>query len=135
ASSKARVVPKPNNWSGVAAGMRCAKQAIETKDLKAAEQHLREVLEFAPAEAEAWHILAAVLNRQGVTDEAKDCLRRMQKLSKKVDDVLPASQRMAKLLWAQGEQEAAMVMLNQLLEQSPDAAALLSLQQQWGKAV
>jgi len=131
----ARHMPKPNNWSGVLAGLERAKHAIESKDLNGAEQHLREILEFAPAQAEAWHILAAVLNRKGEKSEARDCLRRMQKLTHKPDITLPVSQRMAKLLWAQDDRQAAMHMLAELSLAAPDDETLIALQQQWSEAI
>ncbi|MDX8383889.1 MAG: hypothetical protein R8M45_07395 [Ghiorsea sp.] len=126
-------MPKPTNWSGVSAGMDFAKQAIANKDLTLAEHYLREVIEFAPAQTEAWHILAAILNRKGKLDEARDCLRHTHKLKKAHEappQPLPASRRMAKIMWAQGEHESALAMLDSLLLTSPNEELLL-LQKQW----
>jgi len=126
--------PKPRIWLGVKKGLQAAKDAIENKDLALAEELLREVIEFAPAEPETWHILAAILNRQGQVDEAKICLRRVIKLKEtniELQTDLPVSKRMAKLLWAQDEQAAALAMLAQLLLDSPDDRELLALQQTW----
>jgi hypothetical protein len=44
---------------------------------------------------------------------------------------LPVSKRMAKLLWAQDEQAAALAMLAQLLLDASDDRELLALQQTW----
>jgi len=133
-----RTTPKPSNWLGVTAGMVSAKQAIAHKDLPLAERHLRDILEFAPAEAEAWHILAAVLNRQGQREEACACLRRTQQLNNQLkaqpsadDTTLPTSKRMAKLMWSQGDRAEALAMLDMLLLQTPQDDALLQLQCLW----
>ena len=131
--SSPRNMPKPHNWSGVAAGIDSAKQAIGNKDLVLAEQHLREVIEFAPAQTEAWHILAAILNRKGKRDEARDCLRRthqLQEVHETASGPLPASKRMAKLMWSQGEHKSALTMLEALVLASP-SKELLALQEQW----
>jgi len=125
---------KPRIWLGVKKGLQAAKDAIESKDLTLAEELLREVIEFAPAEPETWHILAAILNRQGHVDEAKVCLRRVIKLQEtniELQTDLPVSKRMAKLLWAQDEQAAALAMLAQLLLDASDDRELLALQQTW----
>ncbi len=125
---------KPRIWLGVKKGLQAAKDAIENKDLTLAEELLREVIEFAPAEPETWHILAAILNRQGQLDEAKVCLRRVIKLKEtniELQTDLPVSKRMAKLLWAQDEQAAALAMLAQLLLDASDDRELLALQQTW----
>ncbi|MDQ6980232.1 MAG: tetratricopeptide repeat protein [Ghiorsea sp.] len=125
---------KPRIWLGVKKGLQAAKDAIENKDLTLAEKLLREVIEFAPAEPEAWHILAAVLNRQGQVDEAKICLRRVIKLKEtniELQTDLPVSKRMAKLLWTQNEQAAALTMLAELLLDIAGDTELLELQQTW----
>jgi len=133
-SHKGSDIPKPHLWLGVKNGLNKAKLAIENKNLTLAEQRLREVLEFAPAEFEAWHILAAILNRNGQADEARQCLKRVMKLKEthiSSHPELPASKRMAKLLWTKHEPDAALTMLAELLLQSPDDKALLDLQQTW----
>jgi len=132
--SKRSNAPKPRIWLGVTNGLKEAKEAIENQNLDVAEQLLREILEFAPAEPETWHILAAILNRQGHIEEARECLRRVIKLnetniSHQTD--LPVSKRMAKLLWLQEDQASALNMLAELLLESPDDAELKALQQIW----
>ena len=125
---------KPRIWLGVKKGLQAAKDAIENKDLTLAEELLREVIEFAPAEPETWHILAAILNRQEQVDEAKVCLRRVIKLKEtniELQTDLPVSKRMAKLLWTQDEQAAALAMLAELLLDASDDRELLALQQTW----
>ncbi|MDQ7003858.1 MAG: hypothetical protein Q9N67_02605 [Ghiorsea sp.] len=133
-SSEYPNVPKPHIWLGVKEGLTQAKQAIEHKNLTLAEEVLREVIEFAPAEPEAWHILAAILNRKGAIEEAKVCLKRrltIHKTNIQLQSELPVSKRVAKLLWAQHENEAALDMLATLLLHQPDDAELLALQQTW----
>ncbi len=133
-SLKRENTPTPHVWRGVKTGIHEAKAAIESKDLESAEALLREVLEFAPAQPEPWHILAAVLNRKGQKGEARECLSRVIKLNKtnialKTD--LPASKRMAKILWSQGERPSALNMLAELIIASPDEPELQALQQTW----
>ncbi len=126
--------PKPRIWLGVKEGLKEAKEAVENKNLALAEQLLREVLEFAPAEPEPWHILAAVLNRKGEKEEARECLKRtllIQETDIELQSDLPSSKRMAKLLWAQDEASAALNMLAELLLESPNDKELIALQQIW----
>ncbi len=126
--------PKPRIWLGVKEGLKEAKEAVENKNLALAEQLLREVLEFAPAEPEPWHILAAVLNRKGEKEEARECLKRtllIQETDIELQSDLPSSKRMAKLLWAQDEAGAALNMLAELLLESPNDKELIALQQTW----
>ena len=126
--------PKPRIWLGVKEGLKEAKEAVENKNLALAEQLLREVLEFAPAEPEPWHILAAVLNRKGEKEEARECLKRtllIQETDIELQSDLPSSKRMAKLLWAQDEASAALNMLAELLLESPNDKELIALQQTW----
>jgi len=136
-SANPSATPKPRIWLGVRKGLQAAKDAIEDKNLDLAEELLREVIEFAPAEPETWHILAAVLNRKGHIEEAKQCLRRVLKLQEtniELQTELPVSKRMAKLLWSQDEHAAALAMLAQLLLDDPSDQELLALQQTWTAA-
>ncbi|MDX8382268.1 MAG: hypothetical protein R8M14_09190 [Ghiorsea sp.] len=126
--------PKPRIWLGVKKGLEEAKEAINLKNLTAAEQHLREILEFAPAEPEPWHILAAILNRKGDIEEARKCLKRALKIQNtniELQSDLPTSKRMAKILWAQDENAAALNMLAKLLLDTPEDKELQALQQTW----
>jgi len=126
--------PKPRIWLGVKNGLAEAKVAIEAKNLDVAEQLLREILEFAPAEPETWHILAAILNRQGHVEEARELLKRVLKLRDtniSLQTNLPVSKRMAKLLWAQDDQGAALTMLAELLVDAPEDTELQALHQIW----
>jgi len=125
---------QPKGWIGVTAGIRAAKLAIEDKDLNRAEAYLEEVLEFVPAESEAWHILAAIINRKGDKERARECLKRVVKLKMtrfSPDDALPVTKRVAKLLWAQHDRAGALDMLAELLLKTPDDPILIELQQQW----
>lgn len=134
ASSNRPNSPKPRIWLGVTKGLQEAKEAIENQNLAIAEQLLREILEFAPAEPETWHILAAILNRKGQVSEAREFLKRVIKLKEtniSLQTDLPVSKRMAKLLWAQDEPPAALAMLAELIIASPDDKELEVLQQTW----
>ena len=133
-SSKNPNAPKPRIWLGVKEGLKEAKQAIQDKNLDVAEQLLREILEFAPAEPEPWHILAAILNRKGEVEQARTCLKRTIKIQNtniELQSDLPASKRMAKILWAQDEHTPALNMLAELLLDAPNDKELQALQQTW----
>ena len=137
-ASKHPDTPKPRIWLGVKAGLAEAKEAIQQKNLTLAEQLLREVLEFAPAEPEPWHILAAILNRKGEVEQARACLKRtitIQNTNIELQPDLPASKRMAKLLWQQHEHTPALNMLAELLLASPEDKELQALQQTWTEAL
>lgn len=133
-SSKDPNAPKPRIWLGVKEGLAEAKDAVANKNLALAEQLLREILEFAPAEPEPWHILAAILNKHGQFDEARECLKRTLKIQAtniELQPDLPASKRMAKLLWAQEDNAAALNMLAELLLNASEDSELQALQQIW----
>ncbi|MFQ5582479.1 MAG: tetratricopeptide repeat protein, partial [Mariprofundaceae bacterium] len=80
APNSPRKTPKPANWLGVTDGLASARQAIEQGKLPYAERILREVLEFAPAEAEAWQWLGKVLQARDRAEEAKACMDRAASL-------------------------------------------------------
>jgi len=133
-SSRNPDAPKPRIWLGVKKGLEEAKVSIDNKNLTVAEQVLREILEFAPAEPEPWHILAAILNRKGDFQEARQCLKRTLKIQNtniELQADLPASKRMAKILWSQNEHVNALNMLAVLLLATPDDKELQALQQTW----
>jgi len=131
--NSSRQTPKPANWLGVADGLAAARQAVEQGKLPYAERILREVLEFAPAEAEAWQSLAEVLQARGRPDEAMTCIEKAAKLqqSRHQDKAPAASARLARILWSQGEKDAARAMLAVLMMKNPDDETLQSLRRAW----
>jgi len=133
APNSSRQTPKPANWLGVADGLAAARQAVAEGRLPYAERILREVLEFAPAEAGAWQGLAEVLQARGKPDEAMVCMEKATKLqaSRHEDKAPAASARLARILWSQGERDAARAMLAILMMKNPDDEALLALKQAW----
>lgn len=128
-----RQTPKPANWLGVADGLAAARQAVEQGKLPYAERILREVLEFAPAEAEAWQCLAEVLQARGRPDEAMACIEKAIKLQQSGREAKTpaASARLARILWSQGEKDAARAMLAVLMMKNPDDEILQSLKHAW----
>lgn len=124
----------PENWKGVVAGLKEAKRSYRDGRLEHAEKVLREVLEFAPAEAKAWAWLGKVLESMGKGAAAKDCLNRARillVLESRRKNEHPASLRLARLLWDQGDRNAAREMLAMLLSRRPDDASLLALKREW----
>lgn len=134
APNSPRPTPKPTNWRGVAAGLAEAKRLFRAGDLEQAEAHLREVLEFAPAETRAWAWLGKVLLDRGQNAEAEECLSRARQLLSRQNsttDKPAASATLAKLLWQQGDRKTARSMLAVLLMQRPDDADLHELKVKW----
>ncbi|HXH73167.1 MAG TPA: tetratricopeptide repeat protein [Mariprofundaceae bacterium] len=134
APNSPRPTPKPTNWRGVTAGLAEAKRLFLAGDLDQAEAHLREVLEFAPAEAKAWAWLGKVLLDKGLEGEAEECLSRARQLLAKQNsatDKPAASATLARLLWQQGDRKTARSMLAVLLMQRPDDAELHELKAKW----
>lgn len=81
---------------------------------------LREVLEFAPDEAKAWAWLGRILERRGEASESQACYARARQLMAPRRMPPPASVRLARLLWQQGERDAARAMLALLMLQRRD---------------
>jgi len=135
APNSPRSTPKPSNWRGVAEGLAEAKRVFASRELNAAEQILREVLEFAPAETKAWAWLGKVLLDKGEEVEAEACFERARQLLKKKNVPTAAkpaaSATLAKLLWQQGDRQTARSMLALLLIQRPDDEDLRKLKESW----
>ena len=136
APNSPRLIPTPVTWRGVSAGLREARQAYQAGKLEMAELSLREVLEFAPAEAKAWAWLGKVLQARGVSEEAAQCLGHARKLlaRKRSNPVKPLiSIKLAKLLWQQGSRKSACEMVKTLLDDRPDDAELNALIEHWSQ--
>jgi len=135
APNSPRSTPKPSNWRGVAEGLVAAKRAFTSHELDTAEEILREVLEFAPAETKAWAWLGKVLLDKGDETEAEACFERARQLLKKKNAPAAAkpaaSATLARLLWQQGDHDTARSMLAVLLIQRPDDAELHKLKASW----
>lgn len=95
---------------------------------------LREILEFAPVEAKAWHMLGRALQQQGEHEEALHCFRRAESCYQghSRTTATPASLRLAKMLWQQGECAEARAMLQALIAEKPGDTALQALLHEWG---
>lgn len=105
---------------------------MDQKQDQLAVNMLKEVLEFAPSEARAWRMLGAILERHNRHDKAASCLRRANRLEQSGSKAAPAaSERLARLLWAQSEKQQARAMLTTLLMQRPQDEKLLSLKAEW----
>ncbi|HKI62118.1 MAG TPA: tetratricopeptide repeat protein [Mariprofundaceae bacterium] len=113
--------------------MKDARLAFELQAYNDAEDLLLEVLEFAPHETRAWKLLARTQKELGKTNQAIASATRaleLQHSSRKPADI-PASATLARLLWEQGEVQAARAMLGVLLMRQPDNAELTGLKHQW----
>ena len=124
--------PRPTIWHGVTEGMVKAKEAFASEDWALAERILLELVEFAPAETNAWKLLARTQRelrryREGIAS-AKRALALQERLS---DHEPPVSVTLAKLLWEQHEQEQARDMLATLMQRQPENMELAELHRQW----
>lgn len=129
-----RPAPKPDNWHGVAEGLNRARRHVGEGLFQQAIDTLKEILEFAPSEPQAWRLLGDILGQHGHTQKAEACHKKAERFEKHAaanETTTPASERLAKLLWSQGETEAARAMLAILLMKRPDDEKLLALRQSW----
>ncbi|RMG91574.1 MAG: tetratricopeptide repeat protein, partial [Zetaproteobacteria bacterium] len=124
---------KPVNWCGVADGLARAEEAVSEGRLEDAERILQELLEFAPTEFLGWKMLAHVQRDLGKIQEGINSATIALRLKRRRPDGTgePASLRLAKLLWQQGEHGKALAMLEVLLQQTPDDQELNMLASQW----
>lgn len=126
--------PKPGNWHGVSEGLERAKAALAAGQHQAAYSLINEVLEFAPMEARGWHFLGKTLQALGEHGRALECFRHAHALyaSRHAEqNDSPASTTLAKLLWRQGEKEAARNMIDSLIDRQGESDELLSLKRAW----
>ncbi|HXH64368.1 MAG TPA: hypothetical protein VNH42_02535 [Mariprofundaceae bacterium] len=115
-------------------GLNHAELCLQAQQFQQAETLIREVLEFAPAEARAWELLATLRQMQGDTGEADRCRAKAAKLrnsTNSTDGQPPVSIQLAKLLWQQGDREMARAMLAILMLRRPEDARLQALRQSW----
>ncbi len=122
----------------MAEGLAHANEALQRGNSDEAEVILHEVLEFAPNEARAWHSMGKLRQQQGKHQEALDCFEKASRLyehgaenSNKPQGKLPISRKLAKLLWQQGEKDAALAMLAVLMIRHPDDEALQAMKDSW----
>lgn len=126
--------PKPDNWHGVAEGLSRARQHVSDGLYQEAIDTLKEVIEFAPSEPQAWRMLGDILDQHGHTQKAEACHKKAERFEKHAlqeDIAAPASARLARLLWKQGEADAAKAMLAILLMRKPEDEQLLALREEW----
>jgi len=129
-----RSAPKPNNWRGVSEGLNRARQHADDARYQEAIDTLKEILEFAPSEPKAWRLLGEILGIHGHATKAEACHRKAEKFEQHAtssNDSTPASERLARLLWTQGESDAARAMLAVLLLRNPENEKLLALREAW----
>jgi len=129
-----KITPKPENWSGVTQGLIAAKEAFQTHSLQEAENILLEILEFAPAEPKAWAWLGHIQQSQGQEkkavqhfQKAKSLIAKKHQQQAEEANTLP----LARILWKQGEHQAARSMLTVLLSAKPEDEVLLQLSAAW----
>jgi len=103
-------------------------------EYESAQLTLHELLEFAPLEARAWHLLGRVLQAVGAHADALGCFGKAASLYDDNQDnpgSAMATVPLAKLLWSQGDQEAARAMLGLLMLRKGDEPELLALREAW----
>ncbi len=131
----AKSAPTPDNWHGVSEGLNRANHQICDGQYQEAVQTLKAILEFAPSEPKAWKLLGELLEQHGHIGKAEACHKKAESLtlsSNIEQSPMPASERLAKLLWSQGEADAARSMLAILLLRNPSNEKLISLRENWG---
>lgn len=129
-----RPAPTPDNWHGVTEGLNRARKLLSDGLYQEAVNTLKEILEFAPSEPQAWTLLGDILGQHGHSKKAEACHKKAAAFEKHANINLnsaPASVRLAKLLWSQGETDAAHSMLAILLLRNPDSENLLEMRQAW----
>ena len=133
-SENAKPAPTPDNWHGVTDGLNRARELLSKKLYQESVNTLKEILEFAPSEPQVWTLLGDILEQHGYPKKAEACRKKAASFEKHANinlDSAPASERLAKLLWSQGETDAAKSMLAVLLLRNPDSENLLEMRQTW----
>jgi len=125
--------PRPQNWQGVKASLEECVGLLRQGKPSSAEDVARKMLEFAPMEGQAWHLLGRILQQTSRHAEALKCFTRAENCYERHQHVQdpPVSIRLAALLWNRGEHEQARAMLNILLARNPDEEALRQLRETW----
>ncbi|MDQ6958841.1 MAG: tetratricopeptide repeat protein [Mariprofundaceae bacterium] len=125
--------PRPQNWQGVETGLEECTHLLRQGELSRAEDVVRQVLEFAPMEGQAWHLLGRILQKTNCHAEALDCFASAESCygRHKHEQGPPASIRLARLLWDQGEYDEARAMLGILMIRNPDDDSLQQLRDTW----
>jgi len=132
-----RSAPTPDNWHGVSEGLNKAHQHVCDGLYQEAVNTLKEILEFAPSEPKAWSLLGEILDKHGHAEKATACHKKaatLTSVSNTDNNPMPASERLAKLLWSQGETAAARGMLAVLLLRNPDNEKLLAMRDSWNSS-
>lgn len=128
-----RSAPTPDNWHGVAEGLNKAHQHLCDGLYQEAVNTLKTILEFAPSEPKAWKLLGEILEKHGHASKAEACHKKASALEESlgIDAPMPASERLAKLLWSQGETDAARGMLAVLIMRDPESESLQAIRNSW----
>jgi len=128
-----RLPPTPQNWCGVGEGLKEASTLLQQHLYTQAEDTLLQLLEFAPMEGKTWHLLGRSHQAQGRHAKALECFERADCCyrNRNANDEAPASSRLARLLWDQGDEGGARAMLEQLMLRQPDDAELLAMREKW----
>ncbi len=134
-SHEPEYAPQPQNWQGVESGLAEASRLLRKDKLSRAEGVMRQVLEFAPMEGQVWHFLGRILQKADRHAEALDCFANAESCygRHKYDQGPPASMRLARLLWDQGEYDEARTMLSVLMVRNPDDDSLRQLREAWSQ--
>jgi len=112
--------------------MSAAAAAARNGKLDTAEIILKDVLEFAPAETQAWKLLARIQRKLGNIETGIASATRALQLQALYKAHEPASSiTLARLFFEQGEHQEALHMLDDLLTKNPDNKMLITLKSQW----
>jgi len=115
-------------------GLVAAKEAFQGGLLEQASNILQEVVEFAPSEAKAWAWQGRIAELQGQKTIACEYFKKAESLLQqqhKLSSDMPMSLPLTRILWQQGEEEAARAMLAVLMLRSPENEQLIQLAETW----
>jgi len=127
--------PRPQHWQGVEAGLKECSRLLQQRELSSAGDMARQVLEFAPMEGRAWHLLGRILQQTNRHAEALECFANAEHCYGQHQQTQgpPASIRLARLLWDQGEHDEACAMMSILMIRNPDDDSLRQLREAWSQ--
>jgi len=127
--------PLPDNWPGLASGLKQAVSLIHQGDNDKAESLLKELGTFAPADPRLWYLFGKIEQQRNNIARAKVFYHKAKRLRQQttLEEARPGSIRIAKLLYGQGDIAQAITMVNSLLTTRPDDMRLLRLKHRWQK--
>jgi len=127
--------PLPDNWPGLADGLKQAVALIQRGENDDAESLLKELSTFAPSDPRLWYLFGKIEQQRRNIARAKVFYHKAKRLRQHgaPEEAHPGSIRIAKLLYSQGDIEQAIAMVDKLLATRPDDLRLLRLKHRWQK--